>query len=465
MPFTHPDKIQVLPRFREDLGDLESLARDIKETGQIHPILVEELPEGGLSLLAGHRRLEACRLLNRRVWYTTSQEGEIEIPSDLHRRRIELMENLARKSFSTLEEANLIAEIDRLMKEIYGERTAGGGGVAAKREGDGWSQRDTAQLLGFASNRTISDAIQISKAAEIIPELREAKTTVEAKQRIQRFVQDAARQELVKRGVLHLSSFIDNPQEFFENRIILGDCIECMKELAPGIIDYIVTDPPYRISHNQGKKVSDDAEILGTFDDSQESYSPEELVTQINRITKPNAWVFLFTSIEDFFLYQTLFQAARFSLYPRPLVWAKVQPSPFVLYKGTTIQMESWPIPCYELILQARKGQGSLARQGQPDLLCYPPVKSGTKRHPTEKPVPLLDDLISRVFHPGTRGLLLDPFAGSGSTLVAANRFPGLTSFGYELDPKARERAIAYLIEDYLKQKELEEAAEAMEDL
>jgi site-specific DNA-methyltransferase (adenine-specific) len=42
----------------------------------------------------------------------------------------------------------------------------------------------------------------------------------------------------------------------------------------------------------------------------------------------------------------------------------------------------------------------------------------GTALHPTEKPVGLLDPLIRYACPPG--GLVLDPFAGSGSTAVAA---------------------------------------------
>jgi tRNA G10 N-methylase Trm11 len=70
----------------------------------------------------------------------------------------------------------------------------------------------------------------------------------------------------------------------------------------------------------------------------------------------------------------------------------------------------------------------------------------------------LIEDLISRVFHPGCRALLLDPFVGSGAILVAARRFPGISAFGYEIDPTHRERAVAYLVENYLTQKAAEEA-------
>ena len=56
MPVT---SILVGARHRKDLGDLEALARSIADLGLLHPIVVNQRGE----LLAGQRRLEACRLL------------------------------------------------------------------------------------------------------------------------------------------------------------------------------------------------------------------------------------------------------------------------------------------------------------------------------------------------------------------------------------------------------------------
>ena len=58
--------------------------------------------------------------------------------------------------------------------------------------------------------------------------------------------------------------------------------------------------------------------------------------------------------------------------------------------------------------------------------------------HPTEKPVGLIANLITSVTKPGD--LILDPFAGSGSTLVAAKK-TGRRFIGIELDDEYFEKA------------------------
>jgi adenine-specific DNA-methyltransferase len=66
------------------------------------------------------------------------------------------------------------------------------------------------------------------------------------------------------------------------------------------------------------------------------------------------------------------------------------------------------------------------------DVWTFPAVHICYRRHPCEKPAAMLENIISASTRPGA--IVLDCFAGSGSTLVAAEklkRFP----IGIELDP------------------------------
>ena len=87
--------------------------------------------------------------------------------------------------------------------------------------------------------------------------------------------------------------------------------------------------------------------------------------------------------------------------------------------------------PSHENIVFAIKGKYSFPGSRPKDLVTFPKINSSKMVHPTEKPVGLLANLISSVTKPGD--LILDPFAGSGSTLVAAKK-TGRRFIGIELD-------------------------------
>lgn len=72
------DAIDLGFRYRQDLGDLRPLAESIEEVGLLHPVVVT--PEG--RLIAGQRRLAACRLLGWAEVPVTVVEAAEEEPEE-----------------------------------------------------------------------------------------------------------------------------------------------------------------------------------------------------------------------------------------------------------------------------------------------------------------------------------------------------------------------------------------------
>jgi len=184
MPFIDPNKIVIENRLREDLGDIDELARSIEEIGQLQPIIVKK-EQKKLKLIAGQRRLEACRKLGREVWYVDASDQGIIVDTPAKKRRIELQENIMRKQMNPLEKAIGISEIDRLQKNEYGQS------VGSRYPQGGWSYEDTAKMLGFKSKASVGFAVKIALAADNNPELAQklanAKTDQEALKIVKRF--------------------------------------------------------------------------------------------------------------------------------------------------------------------------------------------------------------------------------------------------------------------------------------
>lgn len=94
------------PRKNFDDDGLEELAESIKQVGLIQPILVRRMTVG-FELVAGERRLRACKLLGMQEIPALVEDGMVEQESAV----VALIENLQRENLHFLEEAECYAQM------------------------------------------------------------------------------------------------------------------------------------------------------------------------------------------------------------------------------------------------------------------------------------------------------------------------------------------------------------------
>lgn len=193
------------------------------------------------------------------------------------------------------------------------------------------------------------------------------------------------------------------------NQIIQGDCKRVLRQLPNSCVDLIVTDPPYGVCYQDSlcRTIANDddpSRVLGAF-------------TDLYRILKQDSLCISFYGWSQVDVFFRAWRQAGF----RPvghIVWAKN-------YASSTRYLRYRHEQAYVLA----KGRPVLPAKPLDDV--QPWTYSGNAAHPTQKSEEILAPLIEAYSQPGQ--VVLDPFAGSGSTLLAA-AMTGRRYLGIELD-------------------------------
>jgi DNA modification methylase len=472
MPFIHPDLITVPEdRGREDFSAVDEIAQSISELGQLHPILVEELPVEknkfvNLRLLAGETRLRACKKLNREVWYVTSKAGKIDSNTELQRTRIEAMENLGRKDLTIHERNKLIDKIDRLMKEEYGRSL--GGRYQKEEDIEKWNTEKTAKMLGFKSKATVSAATKMIRVANAVPEIKVAKTAAEQRQILTSAIKEEARQELLRRsrerittenyGKISPNNGISTPknlEQWAAGKLFCGDSRDLLKKIPPSSVDIWLTDPPYAVKFKrQDPKINTVSKNLTNtlYEDEEEDMTQILLdcIPLIVKASKPRSYVFWFCSFVNWLPFKELFESNGFSVYKKPLIWVQTDSDNKPIF-GNCPLPGMWPASNTDCCLFAHR-QGHLAKQGRPDVVLLPPVPPIQKEHAVEKPIELMLWLLEFVSIDAIPSFIADPFMGSGTSLVAALKMnPNNQIIGFDMNPTCIHIAKTRLIAEKMK--------------
>lgn len=191
-------------------------------------------------------------------------------------------------------------------------------------------------------------------------------------------------------------------------QIYKDDAVSWLSTLADASVDLVVTDPPYE-SLEKHRKIGTTTRLKVSKASSNQWFEIfpnerfESLLTEIYRVLKKDSHFYLFCDQETMFVIKPIAEKVGFKFW-KPIIWDKVSIGMGYHYRAR-----------HEYILFFEKGKRKLSNLGTPDILECKRVYRG---YPTEKPVPLIETLISQSSSIGE--LVIDPFFGSGSTLVAA---------------------------------------------
>jgi site-specific DNA-methyltransferase (adenine-specific) len=180
------------------------------------------------------------------------------------------------------------------------------------------------------------------------------------------------------------------------NTIQQGDCIELMQAMPARSVDFILTDPPYLVRYKDrtGRSIAND--------DNGDWLEPA--AAEMFRVLKNDSLCVSFYGWTQTDRFMSAWRKAGFRIVGH-IVFRKryASASRFVSYT-------------HESAYVLAKGRPVLPANPPADVIDW--VYTGNRLHPTQKPVAVLKPLIEAFCPPG--GLVLDPFCGSGSTLVAA---------------------------------------------
>jgi len=407
--------VNIEERQRSDFKDLQALAANIEEMGQLVPIIVEKETN---RLLAGERRIQALRLLGREEVDAVFQEDL----TDVQRYKIELMENIMREDLNWDEKVKAIAELAR-MEQGAGE--VGKPGPSKEFGPDkprAKSYDEIAKGIGISKAKLVQD-VEMAKALEMFPRLAKEQNKTTAYKRYKRALSSAISRELLSRGDIKM-----------HDELKLGKAEELIKREGNETIDLILFDPPFGIdldsAGSQGRSAAgEDYEFDDTLVSSRALCT--QLFPEFHRVMKSTSAMFVFYPVQHYqWFYEELVKVfGQKGVFKVPLIWYKGRGG--TLFTGLSFS------GAYETFFFVRKGKLAVLKD-RGDVFDYPRVHGQKRIHVAEKPVALYTDLIEATTQVGST--VLDPTFGSGASIEAALR-SNRKVIGFEMSSAVYARA------------------------
>jgi modification methylase len=240
------------------------------------------------------------------------------------------------------------------------------------------------------------------------------------------------------------------PGALFQDRVLVGDCLEVLATLPSASVDLVFADPPYNLQLERDLRRPNDTLVDGVDEDWDKFASFADYdrfsrawLAECRRALKPDGAIWVIGSYHNIFRVGAVLQDLGFWI-QNDIIWRKTNPMPNFRGRRFTNAHET-------LIWAARdaKSRATFNYEAMKALnddlqmrsdwlfpICSGPERlkdaAGRKVHPTQKPEALLHRLLLASTNPGD--LVLDPFFGTGTTGAVARRV-GRRWLGIERNP------------------------------
>ena len=198
-----------------------------------------------------------------------------------------------------------------------------------------------------------------------------------------------------------------------------GDCLEVMRSLPENSVDAVVTDPPYGIDYQSGRRYK-----LAKLPKIANDERPFVWwLYDAFRVLKDGGAILCFCRWDVQDAFRLAMEWAGFTIKSQ-VIWDRQ-----IHGMG---DLKAAFAPTHDVIWFGVKGRFEFPGKRPQSVIRIPRLSGQVLAHPNEKPVDLMRWCVESVTPKG--GTVLDPFAGSGSTLVAAIE-GGYRAIGIEVDP------------------------------
>jgi site-specific DNA-methyltransferase (adenine-specific) len=207
------------------------------------------------------------------------------------------------------------------------------------------------------------------------------------------------------------------------NKIHNMDCIKGLKKIPNNSVDLMIADPPYGISRTlncKGQKLGTTAKLDFDFGD----WDVLNMDWCIEGLKKTKGWAVIFCAKRDLGKYWDILEKMKF-VGIDAVVWQKPDPIPL---NGKTKFLNAW-----ETAIIGKRSGSYFGGYCTHNIFKYQAPKGKTRFHPTQKPLKLIQEIIELTTP--EKGLVLDPFMGSGTTAVAS-KLSNREYIGFEIDSK-----------------------------